>query len=91
MLTFRVDDMSCGHCVRTIKEAVRTLNADAVVDVDLARHLVRVHASDLDAPRVRQVLKQAGYTPFDVAAPGATPAAVAACCGCSRVRCGCAD
>lgn len=91
MLTFRVDDMTCGHCVRAIKEAMRGLDADAVVDVDLARHLVRVHASHLDALRVRQALEQAGYTPVDAAAPQAAPAAVAGCCGCSSVRCGCAD
>jgi len=87
MLTFRVDDMSCGHCVRAIKEAVRALDVDAVVDVDLPRHLVRVHASRLDAPRVHQALEQAGYRPFDVAAP----AAAAGCCGCPGARCGCAD
>jgi copper chaperone len=90
MLTFRVDDMSCGHCVRAIKQAVRALNADAAVDVDLSRHLVRVHASRLDAPVVRQALQQAGYSPVDIAAAGATPAAVAGCCGCVGARCGCA-
>jgi len=91
MLTFRVDDMSCGHCVRAIKEAVRALDADALVDVDLSRHLVRVHASHLDAPRVRQALEQVGYSPVDVAAPEALPEAAAGCCGCSSARCGCAD
>lgn len=80
MLTFRVDDMSCGHCVRAIKQAVRALDAGATVDVDLSRHLVRVHGSHLDAPAVRRTLQQAGYAPADVAA--AQPAAVAGCCGC---------
>lgn len=90
MLTFQVDDMTCGHCVRAIKEAVRALDADAVVDVDLARHLVRVQAPQLDATRVRQVLEQAGYTPLVAAASEAAPAAVAGCCGCARAHCGCA-
>jgi copper chaperone len=88
MLTFQVNDMSCGHCVRAIKEAVRALDAGAVVDVDLPRHLVRVHASHLDAPRVREALEQAGYSPVDVAGSGAAPAAVAGCCGCAGGRCG---
>ena len=91
MLTLRVDDMTCGHCVRAIKDAVRALDADAVVDVDLSRHLVRVHASHLDAPRVREALEQAGYCPVDVAAPESVPAAVAGCCGCVSVRCGCSE
>jgi len=91
MLTFRVDDMSCGHCVRAIKDAVRALDAEAAVDVDLPRHLVRVHAAHLDAPAVRQALEQAGYRPVGVAAPAAAPAAAAGCCGCAGARCGCAD
>jgi copper chaperone len=88
MLTFRVDDMSCGHCVRAIKQAVRALDASAAVDVDLSRHLVRIHASHLDAPAVSQALRQAGYSPVGVA--GAGPAAFAGCCGCVGARCGCA-
>jgi copper chaperone len=88
MLTFRVDDMSCGHCVRAIKQAVRALDAGAAVDVDLSRHLVRIHASHLDAPAVSQALRQAGYSPVGVA--GAGPAAFAGCCGCVGARCGCA-
>ena len=70
---------------------MRALDADAVVDVDLSRHLVRMHASHLDAPRVREALEQAGYCPVDVAAPESVPAAVAGCCGCVSVRCGCSE
>jgi copper chaperone len=90
MLTFRVDDMSCGHCVRAIKQAVRSLEADATVDVDLSRHLVRVHASHLDAPVVCQALQQAGYSAIDVAAAQPATAAAAGCCGCVTARCRCA-
>jgi copper chaperone len=91
MLTFRVDDMRCGHCVRAIKEAVRALDPDAVIDADLARHRVRVYASRIDPPRVREALETAGYSPVVIAAPEARPAVVAGCCGCSSLRCGCAD
>jgi copper chaperone len=89
MLTFRVDDMSCGHCVRAIKQAVRALDAGAAVDVDLSRRLVRVHASHLAAPVVRQALQQAGYSPVDIVTAEPTPAAVAGCCGCVAARCAC--
>jgi len=91
MLTFRVDDMSCGHCVRAIKDAVRALDAEAAVDVDLPRHLVRVHAAHLDAPAMRQALEQTDYHPIDVAAPATAPAATAGCCGCADARCRCTD
>jgi copper chaperone len=90
MLTFRVDDMSCGHCVRAIKQAVRALDADAAVDVDLSRHLVRVQAGRLAAPVVRQALQQAGYSPVDLVTAEPTPAAAAGCCGCVGARCACA-
>jgi len=90
MLTFRVDDMSCGHCIRAIKQAVRALDAGAAVDVDLSRHLVRVQAGRLTAPAVRQALQQAGYSPVDLVAAEPAPAAVAGCCGCVGARCACA-
>ncbi|HEY9029393.1 MAG TPA: heavy-metal-associated domain-containing protein, partial [Burkholderiaceae bacterium] len=60
MLTFQVNDMSCGHCVRAIKEAVRARDAEAAVDVDLARHRVRVESGRLDAAGVREAIMQAG-------------------------------
>ena len=90
MLTFRVDDMSCGHCVRAIKDAVRALDPDAVVDVDLPRHLVRVHGSGIEPPRICEALETAGYSPVAMAAPQVAPAAIGGCCGCSGARCGCA-
>jgi copper chaperone len=91
MLTFQVNDMSCGHCVRAIKEAVRELDADASVDVDLGRHLVRVQSDRLDAPRVRAALLRAGYTPDDAAPTQAPSLPSAPCCGCASVRCGCGN
>ena len=40
MQAFRVDDMTCGHCVSTITRAIRGADRDAKVTIDLARHLV---------------------------------------------------
>ncbi len=91
MLTFQVEDMTCGHCVRAIKEAVRQLDAGAAVDVDLSRHLVRVQSSRLDAPGVCEALKHAGYSAFAVAASETPSTERAGCCGCVSARCGCAN
>lgn len=91
MLTFQVQDMSCGHCVRAIKAAVRELDAGAAVDVDLARHLVRVQSGRLDASLVREALARAGYPAVDSGAFAAPPTEAAACCGCVNARCGCAS
>ena len=90
MLTFQVEDMSCGHCVRAIKEAVRSVHSDAEVDVDLTRHVVRVRADSLDAGRVRDAVTLAGYTPVAIVAAEASLAVPAsgACCGGARCMCG---
>jgi copper chaperone len=88
MLTLQVDDMSCGHCVRAIKDAVRGIDAEAGVDVDLARHVVRVQSNRFDAPRVLDALTQAGYSPV-IVAEAVVPAQPSSCCGCVGLRCGC--
>jgi copper chaperone len=61
MLVFRVDDMSCGHCVATITKALQQAAPDAVVEVDLARHLVQVDGAQPAA--IEQAIREAGYSP----------------------------
>lgn len=89
MLTFQVEDMTCGHCVRAIKETVRTLDAGAAIDVDLGRKLVRVQSERLDATAVREALVLAGYTPAAGSASDASSGELSACCGCAGPRCAC--
>jgi copper chaperone len=62
MLSFEIPTMSCGHCVRTITEAVQALDPAADVKTDLPTHRVDVQTS---APREAVVarLVEAGYTP----------------------------
>jgi copper chaperone len=62
MLDFQIPNMTCGHCVRAVTEAVKAADAQAKVTVDLPAHKVQVETS---APReavVRQ-LAEAGYQP----------------------------
>ena len=51
MQVFKVQGMSCGHCVRAVSAALLALDADAQVDVDLAGGEVRVE-SRLSAEQV---------------------------------------
>lgn len=44
MQVFKVQGMSCGHCVRAVSAALLALDADAQVDVDLAGGEVRVES-----------------------------------------------
>jgi copper chaperone len=87
MLAYRVDDMTCGHCASTITKAVRAIDADATVQVDLGQHLVRIEPTESDAQTLSDAIKEAGYTPVPVEArPDATAAKPQSggCCGCCR-------
>jgi copper chaperone CopZ len=66
MLTFDVQDMSCGHCVASITKAVQAADPQAKVEVDLARHRVQVQPAQADAAAVQQAIAAAGFTPTQV-------------------------
>ena len=70
MIAFEVKDMTCGHCVGTITRALQAADPQARVEIDLARHLVRIRPGRSDAGALAEVITQAGYTPV----PAATPA-----------------
>jgi len=57
---FKVEGMTCQHCVRNVREAIEDLDPAAEVSVDLASGLVDVKGS---TPReaVRQAIVDAGY------------------------------
>lgn len=60
MLRLTVDGMSCGHCVRAVTEAVRSLDPAAEVEVDLPGRTVSAR-TDLDAETVARAIREAGY------------------------------
>ncbi len=62
MHTYHVPDMSCGHCVRAITEALTALDAQAKVETDLASKKVTVD-SCANEESVVQALTDAGYPP----------------------------
>lgn len=59
----RVEDMSCGHCVAMITEAIQAKWPAAEVKADLAGKTVTVLGVDSGAD-VRGVIREAGYTPL---------------------------
>ena len=90
MLTFRVDDMTCGHCASTITKAVRVVDAGAKVEIDLAQHLVRIDPTERDEVELSEAIAEAGYTPVPVelqSAAAAAPRAGGCCCGGSTSGC----
>lgn len=83
MVTFEVNDMTCGHCVGTITQAVKAADKDARVQVDLSRHLVEIEPGRSDPDELRDAIAQAGYTPVPVATSarsGREPAQRSGCC-----------
>jgi copper chaperone len=90
MQTFRVDDMTCGHCAGAITKAVRAVDADARVEVNLAERLVHVEPRQADGESLRQAIAEAGYSPVPVqtSAQGPAPRSGGCCCGSGRSSCG---
>jgi copper chaperone len=62
MYEFQIPNMSCGHCVKAVTEAVKAADPQAQVQVDLPNHKVQVQST---APRdaVVSQLAEAGYAP----------------------------
>lgn len=64
MIAFEVKDMTCGHCVSTITQAVKAVDRNAKVEIDLARHRVEIEPADADARALSDAISDAGYTPL---------------------------
>lgn len=60
MARYHVPGMTCGGCARSVTNAVKGVDADASVDVDLTTKLVTVQ-SVADTALIAEAIKQAGY------------------------------
>jgi copper chaperone len=60
MTELDVQGMSCDHCINAVTRAVKAIDAQARVDVDLARGRVRVEGSRV-ADELVKALDEAGY------------------------------
>lgn len=63
MIAFRIDDMSCGHCQAAITQAIKALDTDAQVRVDLQTHRVEIDSLRVNADELAAAIADAGYTP----------------------------
>ena len=59
--TFNVQGMSCGHCVGAVTQAVKTVDPQAEVKVDLSSGKVEVK-SDQDREAIARAIREEGYT-----------------------------
>ena len=59
--TFQVQGMTCGHCERAVVHAVREIDADAIIQVDLPTGQVVVE-SEKSRDAVAAAIAEEGYT-----------------------------
>jgi len=62
MHSFRLPDMSCGHCVAAITAALQAADAQARIAIDLERKTAEVDSA-LPREALAAVLTEAGYPP----------------------------
>lgn len=58
--TFQVQGMSCGHCVGAVTQAVKSVDPQAEVKVDLATGKVEVQTQK-DAAAITRAIEEEGY------------------------------
>lgn len=60
-ITYKVPDMTCGHCRKAVSEELTQVPGVASVDVDLDTKLVAVQGEQLDDSALRAAIEEAGY------------------------------
>lgn len=62
MIVFDIPDMTCAHCKSTVEKAIRSIDAEAKVSIDLtAKTAVVETAASVD--EIAEAITAAGYTP----------------------------
>ena len=60
MIELTLPDISCGHCVKVVTDAVKRVDPQARVDVELLTRKVRID-SRADPQALRRALADEGY------------------------------
>jgi copper chaperone CopZ len=60
--TYRVQGMTCAHCVAAVTEEVGRIPGAEHVDVDLESGTLAISGEDIDAAEVRAAVEEAGYS-----------------------------
>ena len=58
--SFQVQGMSCGHCVNAVTQAVKSIDPQAEVQVDLGSGKVQVQ-SQQDHAAIAKAIEEEGY------------------------------
>ncbi|RKP43618.1 copper chaperone [Trinickia fusca] len=60
MMELQVNDMTCGHCSSAVTQAVKRVDAQASVDIDMATKTVRIESTQPSDAFVAAI-EDAGY------------------------------
>ena len=59
--TFTVTGMTCGHCEKSVKQAVLTLDPTALVEIDRSQNHVAVDSAQ-PREKIAAVIEEEGYS-----------------------------
>lgn len=59
-ISFIVNDMTCGHCVGTVRKALEEALPGAEIEISLETHKVSFTG---DRAKGEEAIREAGYTP----------------------------
>ena len=48
-MKFKIENMTCGGCARSVTATVKDVDANAVVNIDIASKIVELDTAQLDA------------------------------------------
>lgn len=82
MVTLEVKDISCGHCVSAINNAVLAADRNAKVQIDLATKRVQLELASADTTVLMAAIEGAGYTPVlvELGSVAVNPSSGGCCC-----------
>ncbi len=61
-MKFRIDNMTCGGCARSVTATIKDLDENATVNIDVATKLVEVESS-VSADQIIIALTEDGFPP----------------------------
>jgi copper chaperone len=80
MTELLIQNMTCGHCVSAVTRAIRSVDPQAEVQVDLKSGRVRVDGASAPGD-LAKALDQAGYPAAQAESTTPAPARRGCCCG----------
>ena len=60
-MKFRIENMTCGHCVSTLSRAIQAIDPAAKVNAQLAEKILSV-SSTVSADELQRAIEAAGYS-----------------------------